>query len=804
MPAVLGWGGLVLGAALFVVAEGRWPSAPPLDEQAGIHSDSSETISETASPFVVRHSSFVVFTLLAVLAVAVTIPGFVALSHAKGKGADALAANIPSVLWLVGMALFLLGGFVRSFVGERSRGGQSSSEGLRPAIPPAIAVLVLIGIVLLAAVVRFYQLDLIPRGFWLDEAIAGEQAKQILADPTFRPIYFGGGDGEPAFYLYGLAAMIKLLGLTVLAVRFLMALAGVAGVAGLYWFARPIFGTRVALVSATILATMTWNINFSRIAFNAIWSVPIDLFAAGCLFRGIYTGRRIWYVAAGLLFGLGFHLYYISRAWLALIVLVVLFRLATERGLWKRVRGGLGVALVGLLLAAAPVLTFAVAEPEDYAARAASVSLFSAIDAAHSLEPLAISLGRHAAMFNQQGDVNGRHNLPNARMLDLVTAALLPVGFGLAAYWALRRRLFDAPRWPYVMLASSPLVLMSGGLLSNPDDAPQALRTLGVTIAVALVAALPIARFWILDLGFWSEQGKPKSAALALVAFALVGAIAVGNYNRYFRVQEPHPQVWPKFSTAATLIAGEVNRHRDDADIYTVNGLYAQPTIQFLAGGPGGGLFDAPYQTPLPKPAVKGRGAIVFIDNRNGHALPLFKAVYPHMTTNSPTAPTGGDAVLYILYIPYADLVAPRPVEAGLKGSYWSGPKTANLPAAITRIDPTPSWFFFNDPISKGNKPFTVVWEGALLAAQSGDYVFATQTIGKTEIWLDGKRVLSAEAGVPQQNDLLGNIRVPLTVGPHAVRLVVQAPGWREPVFWYWTPPGGRSEIIPFDAFRPK
>ena len=358
---------------------------------------------------------------------------------------------------------------------------------------------------LVAAAFRLIDLDSIPRGFWVDEAITGQNAQHILTDPTYRPIYLGGGNGEPAFYLYGIAGLIALLGPTVEAVRLGMAVAGVAGVAALYWFARPLFGTRVALVGAALLAVMSWHVNFSRIAFNPVWSIPVDLVAAGCLVRGLAGRGRGWYLAAGVGFGLGFHLYYISRAWLALIVLIVLYRLLTERGLWRRARGGLVLAGVAGVLTAAPILIYAAVAPADYFARAGAVSVFGAINAAHSLEPLARSLTRHLGMFNGVGDVNGRHNIPEARMLDFATAALLPLGLGLAGWDALRRRAAgDAPRWPALLLLGGLLVLLSGGILSNPDESPQALRTLGVTPIVALLAALPVARLWAWgDFRFW-------------------------------------------------------------------------------------------------------------------------------------------------------------------------------------------------------------------------------------------------------------------------------------------------------------
>jgi 4-amino-4-deoxy-L-arabinose transferase-like glycosyltransferase len=805
-PALLGVGALIGGAAVFAGADRRGGDAPP----AGEHGLPADLPVEIAG----GRRGGQVWGLVAAACgiVALTLPGFASLARVGGQAADAGSANGPWLVWLAGVGVFglaaLLGGS-----GRRAAHFAQATPGLsRGGVAFA-----LFGILLVAALFRFADLDSVPRGFWVDEAISGEHARHILTDPAFRPVYLGGGNGEPAFYLYGIAGLIGLLGPTVFAVRLLMAAFGVAGVAALFWLARPLFGPRVALLGAAVLAGMTWHVNFSRIAFNPVWSIPVDLLAAGCLLRGLAGRGRGWYLAAGLLFGLGFHLYYISRTWLALSAVVVLARLLTERGLWARARGGLALAGVGLLVAAAPVLTYAVVNPVDYLARAGQVSVFSAGAEAGSLEPLLTNMARHLAMFNGEGDPNGRHNIPGARMLDLATAALLPVGLALAAAWGLRRRAVVA-RWPYLLLLVSPLFLLAGGYLSNPADSPQALRTLGITPIVALLTALPGARLWAWGDAWWQARRAahappvasrnpfalpfldlPWGTALAvLLCLGIMGA----NYYRYFTAQEGHAQVWDKFATAQTLIAEAVNREGAATDIYTIIGFHGHPTIAFLANSPGGTLFRGLHELPLPP----GRDALLFLDRRNGQAVPWLQALYPHAIVDAPTAPGGGDPVLFAVRIPAADrekaLHTPPVPLTGLTGAYWPG-AGGSAPPAFRRRDPLPSWFFWYDPISGGNQPFTVVWEGTLDAPQPGEYTFAVRLIGQAELWLDGRQVFAVDAGVPQQNDLLGNVRVSLAAGPHPVRLVLRAPGWLTPIYWYWTPPGGQQEIIPYHVFRP-
>ena len=83
-------------------------------------------------------------------------------------------------------------------------------------------------LVRIAAVAAFLRLqlrfDLVPRGFWADESIAAVQAQDIL-EHGWRPLFIGGANGEPALYLYGIAAMLRLFGPRVWAVRLPMAVA---------------------------------------------------------------------------------------------------------------------------------------------------------------------------------------------------------------------------------------------------------------------------------------------------------------------------------------------------------------------------------------------------------------------------------------------------------------------------------------------------------------------------------------------------------------------------------------------------
>src|SRR3981081_2177508 len=87
-------------------------------------------------------------------------------------------------------------------------------------------------------------------------------------------------------------------------------------------------------------------------------------------------------------------------------------------------------------------------------------------------------------MYNDSGggDLNGRHNLPGAPMLDPLTGALVALGLG----WLLVR-----PRdWATLMLLAWSAVAMSGGILTLAFEAPQGVRTFGITPVLAVLGGI--------------------------------------------------------------------------------------------------------------------------------------------------------------------------------------------------------------------------------------------------------------------------------------------------------------------------
>lgn len=141
--------------------------------------------------------------------------------------------------------------------------------------------ILLYGIILLALILRFWQLGKNPPGLFFDEMALGYNAYSILETGkdehgTFLPlVYFSSfGDYKPPGYVYLSVPFVKIFGLNPFSIRFASALFGVLTVVLTYFLVLEIFKKDkhkqiLALISSFILAVSPWHVFLSRIAYEA-------------------------------------------------------------------------------------------------------------------------------------------------------------------------------------------------------------------------------------------------------------------------------------------------------------------------------------------------------------------------------------------------------------------------------------------------------------------------------------------------------------------------------------------------------
>src|SRR3989344_6658242 len=178
-------------------------------------------------------------------------------------------------------------------------------------MPKNLSFYILIVIICIAAVLRFYKLASVPPSLYWDEASLGYNAYSILKTlhdehGKFLPLtnFAAFGDYKPPGYIYATVPSIAIFGLNEFATRFPSAFFGVLTVILTYFLTKKLFsegyqkyqkyeeyqelsskreksarGTRdtrgtldtpqiIALLSALMLAISPWHIQFSRGAFE--------------------------------------------------------------------------------------------------------------------------------------------------------------------------------------------------------------------------------------------------------------------------------------------------------------------------------------------------------------------------------------------------------------------------------------------------------------------------------------------------------------------------------------------------------
>ncbi|MBV9174123.1 MAG: glycosyltransferase family 39 protein, partial [Chloroflexi bacterium] len=380
------------------------------------------------------------------------------------SGFENASASRAALVWLAGVALAVLA----CVWGPASR--------------PRSVALVALGLFVLALLPRIWQVADVPYGIWYDEAQGALEIRRVVEHGTYTPILQTYGRDTSGFF-YLMPALAEVLGDNIFSARLAAALVGALTVAVTYLLGRELFGWRVGLAAGALLALMRWHLDFSRLAFNPI-SLPLAAVVAFWLLaRAMRRGRWTDFALAGLGLGLGLHAYTGYRVMPLVALLVLGYAALVQRWPLATFAGRTGLYSGGAVLIGLPVVIFALQHPADYNARTVQTLILAApVDNAVKVQQLWENLQKHVLMFNVSGDMNGRHNLPGAPMLDPLSGGLVVFGMGLVV---LRAR-----DWRSVLLLAWAGAALASGIVTLAFEAPTAVRTIAITPVLAILAGL--------------------------------------------------------------------------------------------------------------------------------------------------------------------------------------------------------------------------------------------------------------------------------------------------------------------------
>jgi 4-amino-4-deoxy-L-arabinose transferase-like glycosyltransferase len=438
-------------------------------------------------------------------------------------------------------------------------GGMSLVAGLPaleviPALRSRAALPALIAGSLLLIAWRLYGLDQLPFGMWRDEARHGLLALRILHDSQYRPVYVPGVADIPALLFYLDAVPIGLFGAHPWTVRLVPALAGALTPLALYWLVQPLFGRRVAVLSAVLMAASVWHAGLSRLGFAATLGPPLTILAIGLIWRALQPGaslhRHVQAGLAGACCGLAVYAYHPSRLAPLVVALTVAVILGRDLRAWQVAASRLTIATLFLLLVLGPLIDYGLRDSVGYSRRLDQTSVFNP-DASAGHAP-AWRIEQNArlilGMWNEHGDSNARHNLSGAPMLDPLTGAAFVVGTGIFLLRLREHRVRLVLLWLAVMLLPA--------LMSNQQ--PHAVRTVEAIAPSMILAGIGAAALlgWVLELRSWRFHAW---LGWAIGGGVLVCVLALNTW-RYFVTWPATTGAYDAFYVADTHIGEVVQR----------------------------------------------------------------------------------------------------------------------------------------------------------------------------------------------------------------------------------------------------
>ncbi len=165
-------------------------------------------------------------------------------------------------------------------------------------------------IIIIAAVLRLWQLGNVPPSPDWDEAALGYDAYSIIHTgrdefgKLFPVVLRSFDDYKPAMYAYLTIPSIIVFGLNIFAVRLPSAVFGVISVIAVFYLLREIFGNSkfrdpLALTASFLLAISPWSIQFSRVGFESNVGDAFNLLMVLFFIKGL---KKPWLLSLSALF----------------------------------------------------------------------------------------------------------------------------------------------------------------------------------------------------------------------------------------------------------------------------------------------------------------------------------------------------------------------------------------------------------------------------------------------------------------------------------------------------------------------
>lgn len=445
-------------------------------------------------------------------------------------------------------------------------------------IPFKLSASVLLGLILLATWLRWWQLDTIPPGFWFDEAYNAMDAIWMAETSTWT-VFLPGNHGREALYHYLLLVSTTFLGATPYAVRFVSTLLGILLVPLMARWARSIFTDHpqthwIVLISTAGLVVAPWVLIMNRAGYRANLLPLFVCWACYSFWRGWQTDRFRHYLLAGIALGLCQYTYTSARLLPLVFGLFTLIQTpllwsghrAQLKGLWS----GLFLMIVSSVVITAPLLFYAFNNPAIFWGRTADVAV--AVDGSwQSLKMFGLHLIAAVRIFIDGYDPNWRHQFVGQPGFH---------GFSSIGFWiGLLVIIFRWRQANHLLILLVLIVMWLPAALADPPF--HTLRLAGVLPAYYVIMAVGFVTItgWITrrtSLPFTSNQ---MGSVVLILLLVINGTLTI--YTYFYRWPTT-PQVYQAFDGSLVELANRLTQSEESINVVIPFYLYNHAAVRYI------------------------------------------------------------------------------------------------------------------------------------------------------------------------------------------------------------------------------
>ena len=369
--------------------------------------------------------------------------------------------------------------------------------------------LLLLVVFAVAVFFRLWQQGQVPPGMNFDEAFESLEARRLLTEPGYHPIFFTGNWGIPPLEIYLTALAFLVAGEHMLAIRYVSAIAGIMTIVLLYLLTRTLFplpsrdqadtqaegwGASTSVrqfmpfAACLVLAVLPWHNAFSREGVEVIL-VPLWLILTVQFLWWGLRSRKWWpFAVSGFFLGSAFYTYQSAWVFPGVLALFLVYKLFQERGFLRRYSWELLLLALTAALVFLPLGIFAYHNPDLFVMRTGQVGVLGSGGGSQTpVASLASNVLKVAGVFVTGGWVADGNTLYTRPPMPLALALILYLGVALA--------LVRFKRAEYALLLIWFVWMWLPSVMS--DDAPNIRRMIGSTPPMAILIALGMS--WLFD-----------------------------------------------------------------------------------------------------------------------------------------------------------------------------------------------------------------------------------------------------------------------------------------------------------------